>query len=283
MNTVEWNDNGRWVLTASQDNLLRLWDVRRLEKPLRKMRGHDCAVTSAKWHPHHRELFASADYHGGLKFWLASLDEPIASVANSKFEGGAGHESGVFAMAWHPMGHMLATGSNDNFTKFWTRPRPGEKTEFKGATGSAGGETVRATQVRRPPPDNYTCRACNIKGHWIQQWCVKGWRRGIEGRCFLLGPPISNININIPHLLPSFLPSCSLSLFSLSLSLSPSFLARPCSTKKNSHFGGSRGSSSGGGGQRSSRPSRPPFQPPPPPNPMGVGQKRSRFGNVGQV
>ena len=189
VNTVEWNENGRWILTASQDNLIRLWDVRKLEKPLRKLRGHDCAVTSAQWHPHHRELFVSADYHGGMKFWLASLDAPIASVANSKFENGAGHESGVFAMAWHPMGHMLATGSNDNVTKFWVRPRPGDGTEYKGVEGSAGAATVRQTQARRPPPENYTCNACHIKGHWIQQWCVaarrcarEGWRGALRAR-----------------------------------------------------------------------------------------------------
>ena len=169
------------MLTASQDNLIRLWDVRKLEKPLRKLRGHDCAVTSAQWHPHHRELFVSADYHGGMKYWLASLDAPIASVANSKFENGAGHESGVFAMAWHPMGHMLATGSNDNLAKFWVRPRPGDSTEYKGVEGSAGAATVRQTQARRPPPDNYTCNACHIKGHWIQQWCVAVLRAGGEG------------------------------------------------------------------------------------------------------
>ena len=147
VNTVEWNENGRWILAASQDNLIRLWDVRKLEKPLRKLRGHDCAVTSAQWHPHHRELFVSADYHGGMKFWLASLDAPIASVANSKFENGAGHESGVFAMAWHPMGHMLATGSNDNFTKFWRGAAHG----MDGGEHCAPAPRARASRPRLAP------------------------------------------------------------------------------------------------------------------------------------
>lgn len=37
-----------------------------------------------------------------------------------------GHESSVFAMDWHPLGHILASGSNDHTTKFWTRNRPGD-------------------------------------------------------------------------------------------------------------------------------------------------------------
>lgn len=36
------------------------------------------------------------------------------------------HESNVWSMAWHPLGHVLATGSNDHATRFWTRCRPGD-------------------------------------------------------------------------------------------------------------------------------------------------------------
>ena len=29
-------------------------------------------------------------------------------------------------MAWHPVGHVLATGSNDLMTRFWTQPKAEE-------------------------------------------------------------------------------------------------------------------------------------------------------------
>ena len=35
-------------------------------------------------------------------------------------------QSNVWSLAWHPLGHVLASGSNDHTTKFWTRNRPGD-------------------------------------------------------------------------------------------------------------------------------------------------------------
>ena len=37
-----------------------------------------------------------------------------------------GHEAAIWSMTWHPAGHILCSGSNDNTTKFWCRNRPGE-------------------------------------------------------------------------------------------------------------------------------------------------------------
>lgn len=39
------------------------------------------------------------------------------------------HDQAIWTMDWHPLGHLLATGSNDNNTKFWARNRPGDTQE----------------------------------------------------------------------------------------------------------------------------------------------------------
>ena len=36
------------------------------------------------------------------------------------------HEGMVWDLSWHPLGHMLVSGSNDRSTRFWTRNRPGD-------------------------------------------------------------------------------------------------------------------------------------------------------------
>jgi WD domain, G-beta repeat len=35
-------------------------------------------------------------------------------------------ETAVWDIAWHPLGHVVATGSNDHTVKFWARNRPGD-------------------------------------------------------------------------------------------------------------------------------------------------------------
>ncbi|KAJ1568314.1 hypothetical protein HK096_006922, partial [Nowakowskiella sp. JEL0078] len=46
-------------------------------------------------------------------------DNPISVTENA-------HEHHIFALDWHPLGHILVTGSNDHTTRFWTRNRPGD-------------------------------------------------------------------------------------------------------------------------------------------------------------
>lgn len=41
------------------------------------------------------------------------------------------HDSIVWTLAWHPLGHILCSGSNDHTIKFWTRNRPGDQMRDK--------------------------------------------------------------------------------------------------------------------------------------------------------
>lgn len=41
------------------------------------------------------------------------------------------HDSIVWTLAWHPLGHILCSGSNDHTSKFWTRNRPGDQMRDK--------------------------------------------------------------------------------------------------------------------------------------------------------
>uniref|UniRef100_A0A0C9RQ84 TSA: Wollemia nobilis Ref_Wollemi_Transcript_3071_3189 transcribed RNA sequence n=1 Tax=Wollemia nobilis TaxID=56998 RepID=A0A0C9RQ84_9CONI len=114
---VKWNQNGNWVLTSSKDQIIKLYDIRTL-KELETYRGHRKDVTALAWHPFHEELFVSGSFDGSIIHWLVGHEVPQVEVH--------AHESAVWDLAWHPMGHILCSGSNDHTTKFWCRNRPGD-------------------------------------------------------------------------------------------------------------------------------------------------------------
>ncbi|XP_058846029.1 pre-mRNA 3' end processing protein WDR33 isoform X2 [Acipenser ruthenus] len=117
---VKWNLNGNWLLTASRDHLCKLFDVRNLKEELQVFRGHKKEATAVAWHPVHEGLFASGGSDGSLLFWHTGVEKEVGGMEMA-------HEGMIWSLAWHPLGHILCSGSNDHTSKFWTRNRPGDK------------------------------------------------------------------------------------------------------------------------------------------------------------
>eukprot|EP01100_Stratorugosa_tubuloviscum_P010251 TRINITY_DN437_c0_g1_i1.p1 TRINITY_DN437_c0_g1~~TRINITY_DN437_c0_g1_i1.p1 ORF type:complete len:419 (-),score=169.64 TRINITY_DN437_c0_g1_i1:65-1321(-) len=118
---VKFNFNGNWVLSASKDRKIKLFDLRMLkEKEIQVFSGHSDEVTTIAWHPQHEKLFASGGADGKIAYWLADTNEPIADVPDA-------HETNICDLAWHPLGHILCSGGKANKTKFWSRSRPSEQ------------------------------------------------------------------------------------------------------------------------------------------------------------
>ncbi|CAI5717099.1 unnamed protein product [Peronospora effusa] len=127
---VAWNSNGNWLLTASRDQLIKIYDIRML-KEFATLKGHAREVTSIAWHPWYERLFVSGSYDGSLMYWEVGKDSALASIPQA-------HDTAVWDIQWHPVGHVVATGSNDHSTKFWCRNRPGDPMDDK----YNGGQTV---------------------------------------------------------------------------------------------------------------------------------------------
>ncbi|KAH9499370.1 WD repeat-containing protein 33 [Bulinus truncatus] len=121
---LKWHLNGNWMLTASRDHLLKLFDIRNLKEELQTFKGHKREATAIGWHPIHEGLFVSGSADGALMFWMVGCDHEVGGMEEA-------HEGMVWSVAWHPLGHILASGSNDHATKFWTRNRPGDEMRDK--------------------------------------------------------------------------------------------------------------------------------------------------------
>lgn len=93
------------------------------------------------WHPIH-PLLVSGGSEGSLLYWDVNAPEPTSSstslvpqAAGPRATLAEAHDSNVWALAFHPLGHLLASASNDHTTRFWARERPGDAS----STFSGGG------------------------------------------------------------------------------------------------------------------------------------------------
>ena len=85
------------------------------------------------------------------------------------------HDSLIWSMSWHPLGHVLASGSNDHTTKFWTRNRPGDSMQDKynlnigdGAdTGPLPGGRRTSTSEDASQAGGPTRRACRYSARLL--------------------------------------------------------------------------------------------------------------------
>uniref|UniRef100_A0A8C5D064 WD repeat domain 33 n=1 Tax=Gadus morhua TaxID=8049 RepID=A0A8C5D064_GADMO len=113
---VKWNMNGNWLLTASRDHLCKLFDIRNLKEELQVFRGHKKEATgTAAW----CWCFSATGLGTGVCVWCV-VEKEVGGMEMA-------HEGMIWSLAWHPLGHILCSGSNDHTSKFWTRNRPGDK------------------------------------------------------------------------------------------------------------------------------------------------------------
>jgi len=134
---LTWNQNGNWLLTASRDQVIKLYDIRTM-KELCSLKGHNKEVTSMAWHPLYESVFASGGMDGTLLYWNVGVKGSQEPAARVNFA----HDMAIWTMAWHPAGHMLATGSNDRQTKFWSRNKPGSSAGLEEEEGEAEAEEI---------------------------------------------------------------------------------------------------------------------------------------------
>jgi len=135
---------GQLLATCAKDQTARIFDLRMMRDVL-LLKGHERDIMTLTWHPIHSSLLSTGGADGVLHHYL--LDEPnqpdgtaaTVSPYDTRDIGNApaqtifpahrvphAHESAIWALDWHPVGHILASGSNDRITRFWTRARPGE-------------------------------------------------------------------------------------------------------------------------------------------------------------
>ena len=141
--------NSNLLATSSRDQVARIFDLRMM-RDICILRGHERPISSLTWHPYHSSLISTGSEDGSLYHYL--LDEPnlppgqVPTVAPYDSPNPMNtppqviypahriqyaHSATIWTLDWHPLGHILASGSKDNFARFWSRARPGETSYMK--------------------------------------------------------------------------------------------------------------------------------------------------------
>jgi polyadenylation factor subunit 2 len=139
---------GNLMATCARDHTARIFDLRMMRDVL-LLRGHEKDVITMAWHPMHKNLLSTGGVDGSMMHYLLDEQNAPAGAAPSLSPYDAAdpqsapaqtiypahsiqyaHDFTVWTLDWHPLGHILASGSNDRVTRFWTRPRPGDNICF---------------------------------------------------------------------------------------------------------------------------------------------------------
>jgi len=83
-------------------------------------------------------ILVSGGSEGAILHWDLTTPEPTFSQPSSQPRAtlSQAHDSNVWSLAFHPLGHLLVSASNDHTTRFWSRERPGDAS----SVFSGGGE-----------------------------------------------------------------------------------------------------------------------------------------------
>jgi ribosome assembly protein 4 len=109
INHAAFSPDGRWLLSASFDKSLKLWDGA-TGAFVATFRGHVGPVYQAAWSSDSR-LFVSGSKDSTLKVWDARTRKLLVDLP--------GHSDEVFAVDWSPDGGGVASGGKDRVLKLW--------------------------------------------------------------------------------------------------------------------------------------------------------------------
>lgn len=111
INQVTFSPDGRWIISASFDKSVKLWDGVR-GTFVATLRGHVGPVYQVAWSADSR-LFVSGSKDSTLKVWDLRSRKLLMDLP--------GHADEVFSVDWSPDGASVASGGKDKVLKLWRR------------------------------------------------------------------------------------------------------------------------------------------------------------------
>ena len=124
--------DGNWIVSASQDKTLKIWDAITGAERL-TLSGHTDGVQSCAVSPNGR-FIVSASWDKTLKVWNATTGDEHQTLSS--------HAHGVSGCAISPDGSFIVSASHDRTLKVWDVATGSERLTLSGHTGSIFGCAV---------------------------------------------------------------------------------------------------------------------------------------------
>ncbi|CAG8565841.1 15462_t:CDS:2 [Funneliformis caledonium] len=85
---MDWNKyQENIIVTASSDKSVKVWDLRRPDRELLCLRGHEYAVRRVKCSPHNGNIIASVSYDMTMRIWdISRQTNPLVNVYDGHSE-----------------------------------------------------------------------------------------------------------------------------------------------------------------------------------------------------
>jgi hypothetical protein len=108
---LAFSPDGRRLLSAGRDRMLRLWDVE-TGTPVRELAGHTDEVFAAVYHPDGTRI-ASGGRDRVVRVWDAERGVELVRLP--------GHTNYIFSLAFNRDGDTLVSGSGDFTVRLWEK------------------------------------------------------------------------------------------------------------------------------------------------------------------
>lgn len=126
-NCLSFNPFSEFLLASGgTDNMVHLWDLRCMLKPLHSLEGHEAGVYQVSWSPHCETVLASSSADGRINIWDVSRIGAEQAPEDSEFGDPAllfihgGHKERVNEFSWNVNTEwMMASVSEDYSIQVW--------------------------------------------------------------------------------------------------------------------------------------------------------------------
>lgn len=120
---VAWAPDGKQLVSASQDKIIRTWNILDSSN-VSLYKGHTDRVNAIAWSPDGAQIASGSD-DATVRIWDTQTSRTIRTYK--------GHREAVTGVSWSPEGRYIATSSRDKTVQVW-QPLDGKRINTKAHT-----------------------------------------------------------------------------------------------------------------------------------------------------